>query len=148
MRLIFIFCVFLLISNCKPKPNSPEIVRNWRMVYELENHLSKISPEKRALLDSLPKRQYQKVLQEVEQQIQQNIFSFYKDQTYELSFKGGEVSEKGTWHIKEGKKLILQQATEKGKYSELTIEKLENDTLIVVSKQENGKPQRTIFVGT
>lgn len=150
MRLIFILTSLVWINACQPKPSTPEIVKTWRMVYELENHLSGLSPEKKALLDSLPKKQYQKVLKEVAQQIQQNTFSFYPDQTYALSLKGGEVHQKGTWQLKNRKKLILQQEIDgkKAKYSELTIEKLKNDTLIVVSKQKNGQLQKTIFVGT
>ncbi len=147
MRSIFIFVVFLWLNACQTKPNTPEIIKTWRMVYELKNHLSSISPKKKALLDSLPEQQAQKVLDEVAVQLKKNTLSFYPNQTYQLSFKGNEIQEKGTWQIKDRKKLILQQEKE-GKYSELWIEKLRPDTLVLLIKQKNGQLQKTIFVGT
>ncbi len=145
MRIFLVLITFMLLNACQSESKEPLLQKKWHMVYDLHAQLQTLDSTKKALLDSLPEKAQKEALKLIETQIKQNTFQFKKDHTFELSTKGAEVRQKGTWKLKDERKLILMQENPKS-YNELIIQKLNQDTLILSSMQENGAWIHTTFI--
>jgi hypothetical protein len=147
MRFAFILTIIFLLNACQTKKEQPQLYKTWHMVYDMEAQLSLLDSQRKALLDSLPEKSRLKALKMTEEQVKKNSLTFKKDNTFELNTKGEEIIQKGTWKLKDKDKLILTQDGQKN-YTELIIQKLQSDTLIVISKQKNGTYSKTIFIAS
>lgn len=138
-----IFCMILAISfsACQGVQKREFIIKKWQMVVSVEDAQKQIDIEDEAkkVYNQLPDSLRKKELEGIVKKMNDNIFDFKADDTFEFSVEGSpEVGAKGKWSLsRDGETLILTKA--KGVEERFGITKLTEKEMIISNKGQEVK---------